>query len=168
MKIIELSNTELKVLVDDEDFDRLSQYKWWGHNKTSKKEKERGIKDRIYAECKTKGKHYRMHRLILDCPKGLEIDHIDGNRLNNQKSNLRIVTHQQNLFNQRMTYKDKFKGISFHSRDKIYEARIRYNDHLYYLGRYTDPRAAALAYDFAAVYYFGEYACLNFKDGYIR
>jgi hypothetical protein len=92
MKEIELSNG-MKTMVDDEDYTFLSFFRWNAINvnghyyvRTAKK-----IKNRLYSAS--------MHGMLCSCPEGKEIDHIDRNPLNNQKSNLRAVTHKENMQN---------------------------------------------------------------------
>ena len=78
-------------IIDDEDYDLVVPHKWYGH-------KARG--DLFYARTHIEGRELSMHRLVMKAAPGdLEIDHIDGDGLNNQKSNLRAVTHSVNLQN---------------------------------------------------------------------
>jgi hypothetical protein len=79
-------------LVDDEDFTKLSQFKWSVSTINNNRYALTGKKDPIAGST-------AMHRIIMNPPKGMEVDHIDGNGLNNQKSNLRVVTHWQNMCN---------------------------------------------------------------------
>lgn len=81
-------------LVDDADFEYLNQFNWYYQAKDG------------YAVRNEDGKTILMHRAILNVPVGFEVDHTDNNGLNNQRSNLRIATHQQNLWN---TRKGRFK-----------------------------------------------------------
>lgn len=77
-----------EAVVDDEDYDLVSQFKWYAN-----------VSGRtVYAERKTRRVQMSMHRLILDAPAHLCVDHIDGNGLNNTRANLRLATRQQNLF----------------------------------------------------------------------
>lgn len=78
-------------LVDDENFEWLNQWKW-SHLKSY---------DYTGYVVKRKNGFILMHRLIMDTPKGMEVDHINGNSLDNRKENLRNCTHQQNQCNQR-------------------------------------------------------------------
>ena len=99
MKEIELTKG-YKTQVDDEDYEYLSQFTWHvldNHGtfyaRTAKK-----INNRVYCTY--------MHRMIIDCPPELEIDHIDHNPLNNQRSNLRCVSHSENLYNRKSRRND--------------------------------------------------------------
>ena len=98
----------------------------------------------------------------MNPPKNMVIDHINGDKLDNRRSNLRICTKQQNVCNND-THKDvrkgKYKGYSL-SRGK-YAARIKVKGKLIYLGGYDTEEAAALAYNAAAIKHFGEYAKIN-------
>ena len=100
-KKIELSKGKC-ALVDNEDYERLMQYKWCA-SKT---------KIGYYSIRKdyTSGKQKTilMHRIIMDCPKGMIVDHINHNALDNRKENLRICTNSQNLMNQRVSKKCAF------------------------------------------------------------
>lgn len=93
-------------------------------------------------------KIYKRHRIIgmvfldLDINDPVkEIDHIDGNRLNNSLANLRIVSHHQNLFN-----KTKTKGYCWHKRDNKWMAQIRVNGQLKHLGYFDTETDASSAY----------------------
>ncbi len=96
MKIIELPTGE-GVVVDDDLFDELNSYRWHMHQGGHSKN---GSGPRYAARSERHGKKVitiRMHRQIMNCPKGMEVDHGDGDGLNNQKSNLEIVTKQENI-----------------------------------------------------------------------
>ena len=165
MKKIKLHGNKyahLFALVDDEDFEEVNQYKWYGQS--SKRNKT------IYAEANCwhgdKRTRMRMHRFIL----GLEFynsklsDHKDENGLNNQKYNLRIATNQQNMYNiakQNGNYSSKYKGVNWKKSRKKWEAKINYNKKRYYLGYYDDEIDAAIAYDLTAYKLHGEFANLN-------
>lgn len=111
-----------------------------------------------------------FHRLILNCQKGLTIDHLDANPLNNQKINLRICSHRDNTRNSRKKGKNNtstYKGVCLDSwavkrkLRKKWIARIKVNYKGINLGRYLTEIEAARAYNEAAVKYFGEFANLN-------
>lgn len=104
-----------------------------------------------------------MHRLLLNPPKGSPIDHIDGNGLNNSRANIRVCTSAQNSFNRgkNKTSKKKFKGVYFHVKRRKYSARLGFNGSEIFLGYFTTEEEAALAYNKAALTYFGEFVRLN-------
>lgn len=138
------------VIVDDEDFDYLNQFHW-------QVDKFNSVKGRV------KGKQILIHRLIMNPPNDIEIDHIDGNRLNNQKSNLRFATSSQNKMNRgaRKDSKSGYKGVSWHKQNKKWTVRIKVNNKYLSLGLFNNLFDAAKAYNEIATKYFGKYAWLN-------
>ena len=104
-----------------------------------------------------------MHRDIMNPLGGQEIDHIDGNPSNNQKSNLRFATSSQNKINRgpKKNNKSGYKGVSWHKQRKRWTARIMINDKYKHLGLFDDILDAVNAYNKAAKEYYGDYAWLN-------
>jgi hypothetical protein len=145
-------------IVDAEDYPRLSRYKWHAV--------DAGDGHGFYARRHEKGRSVWMHREIVQPPKGMVVDHIDGNGLNNRRSNLRICTRTENGRNRRKNRdgKNEFKGI-WHDKDtgKCY-ATIRCNGEPIYLGAFDSAIEAARAYDRKAVEVHGKYARLNFPE----
>ena len=116
-----------------------------------------------YPRCFYKNRMIKIHRLInLNYSM---IDHINHDKTDNRKMNLRTVSQQQNCMN-RIT-RSTYKGISFHKRNKKFEARITINGQIIYIGSYENPIEAALAYDKKAIELFGDYACTNKSMGLI-
>jgi hypothetical protein len=150
MKQIPLTQGEF-ALVDDEDFEELSRYKWQVLRNGP----------RSYAVRKA-GKQIRMHRQITNAPDGMLVDHRDGNGLNNQRFNLRVCTAAENARNIRVHKDNKtgFKGVG-RSQGK-YRAYIVVAKKFIFLGRFGDPESAARAYDKAAKQHFGQFARTNF------
>jgi hypothetical protein len=143
-------------LVDDDDFDAMSQYKWQTSN-------SHGI---WYAVRKVKiGEKrlaYLMHREILGFPVGMEVDHIDHDGLNNTRSNLRICTHQQNISSGRLrNHSSKFRGVSWYSPSEKWRAQIKVMGVKKSIGYFVNESDAALAYNQSAKSNFGEFAVLN-------
>jgi len=140
-------------LVDDFAYGDLSKYNWsvdvLGYVQ------RRG---KVGDPCKT----VRMHRQIMGHPKGMEIDHKDGNRLNHQGENLRLCTRSQNIANgkKRSTNTSGYIGVG--KARKKWLAQIKENYRHHYLGVYETKEEAARVRDKAAVKYFGEFAKLNF------
>lgn len=150
MKEIELSRGQM-ALVDDEDFDWLSQWKW-------------SYAPVGYAVRRYEGKIILMHRLIMDAPKGKRVDHINMNGIDNRRINLRICSHRENLLNRGKQRNNTtgYKGVSYCSRIDKWRASIRDdNARDLHLGYFKTPEEAALAYNISALKYHGEFAHLN-------
>ncbi len=149
-------------IVDEEDYDRLNQYKWCavkgGDNfYANRNGGNRGKLSRTFI--------VKMHREVLNDPPGMIVDHINHNGLDNRKANLRIVTKEQNLWNSRKNISSRasrYKGVSFCKRDKRWRAHITYKKKRTFIGSFLDEQAAAKAYDEKAKQLFGEFAFLNF------
>lgn len=143
-------------IVDDSDFNRLIQMGSWC------------LSSNGYAVHYTKidgrRKTLYMHRLIMDAPRSLQVDHIDRDRLNNQRSNLRFATRSQNQANKNIQINNTsaYKGVSWNKGK--WEARIRLNSTRVNLGRFSDPLRAALVYDAASRLFYDEFAGCNFPS----
>jgi hypothetical protein len=104
-----------------------------------------------------------LHRLIMNPPKGMVIDHVDGNGLNNRRKNLRICTRAQNLSNQRKQHgcSSKYKGVTYHPKTGGWYSQIKFKKQHIYLGYFKKEEDAAIAYNTSAIKYFGKFAKLN-------
>lgn len=138
-------------IVDDEDFEWLSQWKWYYHEG--------------YAVRNYKGKTIRMHRQILDAKDDKEVDHVNRNRLDNRRHNLRECNRRQNQANKWKTgHKDhssKYKGVSRKKNENKWCAQIECNDKNLFLGYFDNEVVAANVYNHKAKEVFGEFALLN-------
>lgn len=119
-----------------------------------------------YAQARRGKTTVRMHRLIL--PGVPNIDHVDGNGLNNRKSNLRASTHSQNKMNSgkinREGCRSQFKGLTWIEYRKQWRVRVTKNYQHYYVGYFDSDVEAAGAYDKKALELYGEFAILNFPE----
>ena len=107
-----------------------------------------------------------MHRLILNAPQNKLVDHVDGNGLNNRKTNLRLCNYTQNAWNRRPAAggHSKYKGVTWNNNSKGWYVRICKDYKSIYLGCFDNEIEAALAYDHKAEELFGEFAYLNFPE----
>ena len=141
-------------IVDAEDYEELNEYTW--HIRRAQRTE--------YAGTNEGKKYILMHRLLLGAPAGVVVDHRDGNGLNNRKSNLRLCSHQENMYNQRprLGTTSRFKGVHLIKKTKKYAAKIQKDGKRYCLGSFDDEIEAAVVYDIKAMELFGEFACFNF------
>jgi len=159
MKLIDVSTRtypNVFAMVDDADFDALSRWKWSA-------EKRSGT---FYAIRSVPGKNgkrttIRMHRQIVG--DGIEVDHADGNGLNNQRANLRACSTAQNQQNRkRARGTSQYKGVLWDRFHDCWKAKIIVNGERIHLGSFESEEVAARRYDLAAKEHFGEFTHLNF------
>lgn len=162
MKEIKFKNG-LRAFVDDEDFELVDKFTWYcePHGRTFRSYM---AKDRNIDGKRTRKKIF-LHRFILKAEKGQIIDHVDGNALNNQKSNLRFCTHSQNIMNgpRRIGSSSKFLGVSRRQFKNSLKWKTQYqlNGKNHYVGVYESEKEAALVYNVCASFAFREFARLN-------
>lgn len=150
--------------VDDEDYEYLNQFNW----KVSCMPKTQYAMRQVRKE--NKKYNISMHREIMGLQKYAEwCDHIDGNGLNNQRSNLRKASPQENQFNRGKikNTSSKYKGVHCIPRlkdGKIWNAKIMINRRCVQIGRFITEEDAALAYNNKAIELFGEFAKKNLLD----
>lgn len=146
------------VLYDEQDHELINKYRWH----------LRKFPTRNYAVAnvfitRKKNRPISMHRLIMGFPEGMEVDHVDLNGLNNQRSNLRLATHSQNNMNKRNQSNNKtgFKGVHHFKRDDNYQAYIMVDKKRIHGGYFKTAKEAAKKYNELAIKYHGEFAKLN-------
>jgi len=161
MKTIPLTKGKI-ALVDDVDYRWLSQLRWCCSSG--------GYATNYYTD-EHGGRHRRgMHRMIMTrmlggpIPRNLTADHINRDRLDNRRRNLRLATRTQNQANKGLQINNSsgYKGVNWHAGK--WETRITYQGKKLYLGRHISPVAAALVYDCAARLLYEEFAGCNFDS----
>ena len=140
MRIIILTGGH-ECLVDDEDFEEINRYRWqksaWGYAV------------RCGRDSDGKLTTLRMHRIVMKAKKGTEVDHINWNKLDNRKENLRFLSHRKNVCN-RPVHKNNqtgIKGVGWHKRIKKFQARLRTPSGLIHIGYFQTAEEARLAYN---------------------
>jgi hypothetical protein len=149
MKEIKLTKGKF-ALVDDEDYEYLSQWKWYCSHGYA-------VRD---GWIEGKRKHICMHRLIANTPEDMETDHINRNRLDNRHCNLRNCTSHQNSMNRKIYCNNKsgYKGVYWSKAMHEWVAQICFNRKNIYLGSFDDIDEAIDIYDMKARELFGEFA----------
>ncbi len=147
MKYIELSNSDKKVLVDNENYEFLNQWKWH-------------LIPSGYCSRNNRPKTL-MHRLIMNTPNGVTTDHINHHKLDNRRKNLRICSNAENQQNRRIMSNNKsgFKGV--YKRNNLFYFSIKTPFKRYYFPGFKDVLSAAKAYEEKAKELFGEFALLT-------
>lgn len=160
-------------LIDAIDHEKISRFKWCAQRQAKggfyaiayEQTPELGrIKDG--SRTRPARRRISMHRLILDAPTSLQVDHVNGNGIDNRRKNIRLATSKENAANRRKSggkSSSRFKGVTWHKHDKKWQATIQIDGHCVYLGQFKSERKAASAYDKAATEHFGAFAMTNFK-----
>ena len=155
MRKIPLTQGKFAV-VDNEDFKWLNKHKWCAHKRGNTWYAERG------KQINGKVKMLLMHREILKPKNKEQIDHINGNGLDNRKNNLRFCTVSQNKMNTNCQYgTSKYKGVYWDKNKKKWRACMGLNNKKIFLGTFQIEKDAAKAYNTAAKANYGEFAKLN-------
>jgi len=145
--------------VDPEDYDWLSKYDWHLYIR---------YRSRYAARMDHKTNMFvHMHRMIMKPPKGMLVDHINCDGLDNRRANLRLATRQQNKCNSRPSSSrctSRYKGVFWAKDRKKWRAGVTFNGKTVRLGSFDNEIEAAKARDVAAKKYHGRFAWLNFPD----
>lgn len=159
MKLIPLTKG-YHAIIDDADYERVSQMSW--HITVT--DKARGtIYVKGYIRGTGKKTEVYLHRFLMTPPKGMVVDHINRNPLDNRRENLRICTHSQNIMNSNRKGSLGFIGVTKHGvSGYIAQCKDHAGPGKSYVGRFATPEEAAAAYDRAALAARGEFARLNF------
>lgn len=154
MKSIPLTQGKFAI-VDDGDYEYLNQFKWW-------------VSDGGYA-VRTQwlpSKKIKMHREIMNTPEDMITDHINGNKLDNRRENLRVCNKSQNAANAKTynTNKSQARGVSLHKQSGKWRASITVSRKNIHLGLYETVEEASRAYINAANKHFGDFARKDNND----
>jgi hypothetical protein len=144
MKKINIGNKY--AIVDDEDFEHLNKFHWF-------------LSNRGYAYRSSGGKSLLMHKEVLVCDEGKVVDHINGDKLDNRRSNLRQATHAENMRNRKMQVNNKsgFRGVHQKKKDGLWYAQIKVNGIQKFLGSFKNPLDASVAYEKESQKEYGEF-----------
>lgn len=147
---------ETNVLIDIEDYDIVSSYTWYistnGYIVSSSLRKKTG-------------KLVHLHRLVVNCPTDKVVDHINHNKLDNRKSNLRICTLQQNSINSRRfnnnSTTSKYRGVTYCKNTNKWRAKTKYKGKTISLGYFDTQEEGAIAYNRYMKEHFKDFAKFN-------
>ena len=151
LRIPEASGGLHDVLVDEADLAAVGRWTWCVVSARTASRRTFYVRG---------GPEKALHRMLLSAPFGLEVDHIDGNGLNNQRSNLRLCTHAQNQHNKGPSSRNKtgFKGVSFDNYHGRFAAKIKLNGKQRHIGYFDSAVEAAQAYALEAKRLHGSFA----------
>ena len=146
-----LSRSGTVALVSEEDYEAVIRYKWSTH--------------RNYFLTQIEGKTVYMHRMILNAPNGMEVDHINRDPSDNRRENLRLSDRNRNNANRTSyTPKSGYRGVYIQTNGKSYQVKIDAYGRTFRGGTFYNKEDAARKYDELAKLHFGEFATLNFPE----
>lgn len=150
IKLTGKNGANKEALISDLDDGNCESHVWWLHKYG-------------YPTTRIDGQSVSMHQFLLGKRKGYVIDHIDQNRLNNQRDNLRFVTWQQNLLNSKPRNGRKYKGVYHekHGKPKCWHVLIRHEGKLVSFGRYRTEKEAVEVYNCEVLKLRGNLATIN-------
>jgi len=156
--------------IDIEDWDKIKSIYWRVYSPAT-----RPRSTYVIGWDKKNKRDVKLHRVLLDAPRGLHVDHINGNGLDNRRENLRLATHKENCRNSKLQNKSLsgLKGVHI-TKSGLFQARINWRDKdgklLWEHGPkyFKTPEEAALCYNAMATKRFGEFAGLNNVESYVR
>ena len=154
MKQIQLTQDQVAI-VDDEEFEYLNQWKWQAHYN------RKG--NTYYASGNINNRYCAMHRLILNAPKNLLVDHINHNTLDNRKKNLRLATKLENSHNRKRCKRNTsgYKGVTWSKLHNKWRSRICVESKRLHLGLFDTAEEAYIAYCNAAIEYHKDFVYLE-------
>lgn len=141
------------ILVSEQDYDLVYKHRW----------NIQKFGNTYYAMTKMGGKKVSMHRYILKPEPTLEVDHMNHNGLDNRRENIRVVTKAENMRNRQKTKgnRRRYKGVYFDTRVNKWVAFVNSDNKRKYLGQFKTAREAAIAFNEAALKYYGPNTWLN-------
>lgn len=147
-------------IIDKDFHDEFKKYSWFVQPMVKQNNKK------FYV--RTNNKEFRsgyifLHRLVIGAKSGEEVDHINGDTLDNRRENLRICTRKENARNREIPSNNSsgLKGVSYCKRTRRFRAYIRHNRIQRHLGYFSTAREAGAAYDRAALKLFKNFAKVN-------
>ena len=149
-------------IVDEQDYYRYNDFSW-----SPQKKSRTYYAIRVISNCEKTLRIVSLHREIMNEPKGLLVDHKNGDGLDNRRANLRTATRFDNIHNRRKRKtktSSRYTGVHIDKETGRWVVRIRNRGKRIWLGSFAEEEEAAKAYDRAARKYYGEFARLNFPE----
>ena len=149
------------IILDEDDYNALSEFKISAPYKRQGGKRYAVI--HLWNEAQGRYRLHRLQRLLMNCPRGKDVDHINRDTLDYRRLNLRVCTSQQNAMNKGKYRNNRsgLKGVYWYESRCEWRSYIKVPGRTIALGRFDDPLSAARAYDAAALKLHGEFACIN-------